>query len=147
MATNTEFTGGGSTVSFTATGVTISATSIGGSTNTLPRAVKTNLQDDVEKYIVGDTMDHDEVTVDGWAKMADVKTLRAAIDGATKTTETIRVTDPLLEGEDTASFEESDTAFITAVNIGPRVNNEVVTLQVMFTWGEGSTHTDGVPTP
>lgn len=144
MATaNIPFTGGGSTLTLATTGITIAATSIGGSSNTIPRVSQTDLTDAIESYIPGDVMDHDEVTVEGLAKMSDVRTLRAAIDDGSPTIETITVTDPVLTGESTASKEASTTAFITNVAIGARVNNEITSLTVNFTWGQGSTHTNG----
>ncbi len=141
-AANVPFTGGGSTLTLGTTAISIAATSIGGSSNTIPRVAKTDLTDGVEAYIPGDVMDHDEVTVEGLAKMSDVKALRAAIDDGSPLIETITVTDPTLSGESTASKEASTTAFITNVAVGARVNNEITTVTVNFTWGEGSTLTN-----
>ena len=122
-AANVPFTGGGSTLTLGTTAISIAATSIGGSSNTIPRVAKTDL-------------------TDGVAKMSDVRALRAAIDDGSPMIETITVTDPVLTGESTASKEASTTAFITNVAVGARVNNEITTVTVNFTWGEGSTLTN-----
>ena len=141
-AANTPFTSGGSTVAFGTTAITIPATSIGGSSNTLPTVDQTDLSHTVMSKVPGTVMEHEDVTVEGFLKGSDYKTLRAAIDASAKVIETITVTDPLLTSESTASKEVATTGFITSVVGGARTNNEMVTVTVTFSWGAGSTLTN-----
>lgn len=141
-AANTVFTGGGTTLTLATTGITFVATSIGGNSCTVPKADFTDLSDAVANYKPGDVMDHDEVTVTGFMKASDFKTLRTAIDAATKVVETITKTFRQLSGESTAALETSTTAFITSVTSGDAVNNEPVTASLTFCWGAGSTLTN-----